>query len=93
MLTRLTAAVGRREINLRHLFAGQKLGINEVSEKIWLATFMHYDLRFFDQLACRPTLSGVPRGLTTSKWARRFKRPVYRQDTADVNTWPPISNS
>jgi putative transposase len=31
------------------VFAGQKVGIKEVSEKIWLVTFMHYDLGFFDE--------------------------------------------
>jgi len=25
------------------VFAGQKVGIREVSEKIWLVTFMHYE--------------------------------------------------
>jgi hypothetical protein len=36
--------IGRRKVNLSHVFAGQKVGIKEVSEKIWLVTFMHYDL-------------------------------------------------
>jgi putative transposase len=40
--------VGRRKINLSIVFAGQNVGIKEVSEKIWLVTFMHYDLGFFD---------------------------------------------
>ena len=30
------------------MLAGQKLGIKEVDEGIWLASFMHYDLRYFD---------------------------------------------
>jgi putative transposase len=33
-----------RKINLSHAFAGQAVGIKEVAEKIWLVTFMHYDL-------------------------------------------------
>src|SRR5579871_4076840 len=45
--------IGRRKINLSHVFAGQKVGIREVSEKIWLVTFMQYDLGFFDQEADR----------------------------------------
>jgi putative transposase len=45
--------IGRRKINLSHVFAGQKVGIREISEKIWLVTFMHYDLGFFDQEADR----------------------------------------
>jgi putative transposase len=40
--------IGRRKINLSQVFAGQNVGIKEVEEKIWLVTFMHYDLGFFD---------------------------------------------
>jgi len=40
--------IGRRKINLSQVFAGQNLGIKEVEEKIWLVSFMHYDLGFFD---------------------------------------------
>ncbi len=45
--------IGRRKINLSAAFAGQTVGIKEVSEKIWLVTFMHYDLGFFDHEAGR----------------------------------------
>jgi hypothetical protein len=45
--------IGGRKINLSHVFAGQNVGIKEVAEKIWLVTFMHYDLGFFDQEAAR----------------------------------------
>ena len=40
--------MGKRKINLSRAFAGQRLGIKEVDEKIWLVTFMTYDLGFFD---------------------------------------------
>jgi putative transposase len=40
--------IGRRKINLSTVFAGQNVGIKEISERIWLVTFMHYDLGFFD---------------------------------------------
>jgi putative transposase len=30
------------------VFAGQNVGVKEISEKIWLVSFMHYDLGFFD---------------------------------------------
>jgi putative transposase len=40
--------IGRRKVNLSYVFAGQKVGIKEVADKIWLVTFMHYDLGFFD---------------------------------------------
>ncbi len=45
--------IARRKINLSHVFAGQKVGIKEVAEKIWVVTFMDYDLGFFDQEAGR----------------------------------------
>jgi putative transposase len=41
--------IGRRKVNLSYVFAGQNVGIKEVSEKIWLVTFMNYDLGFFDE--------------------------------------------
>jgi hypothetical protein len=31
----------------------QKLGITQVDDKLWLATFMTYDLGYFDEVACR----------------------------------------
>lgn len=45
--------IGRRKINLSAVFAGQNVGITEVSEKIWMVTFMPYDLGFFDHEAGR----------------------------------------
>jgi putative transposase len=40
--------IGKRKISLSHVFAGQPIGIREIEEKIWLVSFMHYDLGFFD---------------------------------------------
>jgi putative transposase len=37
----------------RHLFAGQNVGIKEISEKIWLVSFVQYDLGFFDHESVR----------------------------------------
>ena len=34
----------RKRINISTVLAGQKLGIKEVDEGIWLVSFMHYDL-------------------------------------------------
>jgi putative transposase len=42
-----------RKVNLSHVFAGQKVGVTQVGERIWLVTFMHYDLGYFDDEACR----------------------------------------
>jgi len=41
--------IGRRKINLSTVFAGQYIGIREVDDRIWLVSFMDYDLGFFDQ--------------------------------------------
>jgi transposase InsO family protein len=38
----------RKRINISLVLAGQKLGIKEVDDGIWLASFMHYDLGYFD---------------------------------------------
>src|SRR5688572_13155929 len=44
---------GRQKTNLSTVFAGQNVGVKEVSERIWLVTFMDYDLGFFDDETCR----------------------------------------
>ncbi len=38
----------RKKINVSVVLAGQRLGIKEVDEGIWLVSFMHYDLGYFD---------------------------------------------
>jgi putative transposase len=38
----------RRKINVSQVFAGQKVGVKQVDDHIWLVTFMHYDLGYFD---------------------------------------------
>ena len=43
----------RQKINLSTVFAGQKVGIRQVSEQIWLVSFMDYDLGYFDDETCR----------------------------------------
>lgn len=45
--------MGRRKINLSTVFAGQNVGVRQLSDKIWLVSFMHYDLGFFDDETCR----------------------------------------
>ena len=41
--------IGRRKINFSRVFAGQRVGITEVDNDIWLVSFMDYDLGFFDK--------------------------------------------
>ena len=40
---------GRRKINISTVFGGQMVGIREVADQIWLVSFMHYDLGYFDK--------------------------------------------
>jgi transposase InsO family protein len=47
----------RKKINISTVLAGQKLGIKEVDEGIWLVSFMHYNLGYIDleQRTLQPT--------------------------------------
>lgn len=38
----------RRKINISQVFAGQRLGVKQTADHIWLVTFMTYDLGYFD---------------------------------------------
>lgn len=40
--------LNRKKINLSQVFAGQMVGIKQVDDRLWLASFMHYDLGYFD---------------------------------------------
>jgi putative transposase len=42
-----------RKVNLSQVFAGQDVGVRQVDEHVWLVTFMHYDLGYFDDETCR----------------------------------------
>jgi transposase InsO family protein len=37
-----------KKINLSHVFSGQKLGLKEVEENVWMVSFMAYDLGYVD---------------------------------------------
>jgi putative transposase len=43
----------RRKVNLSQVFAGQQVGVRQVDEHLWLVSFMHYDLGYFDDETCR----------------------------------------
>lgn len=43
----------RLKINFSTVFAGQNVGVRQVADKIWLVSFMDYDLGFFDHETCR----------------------------------------
>lgn len=38
----------RKKINISVVMAGQRVGLREVEESIWLVSFMHYDLGYID---------------------------------------------
>jgi transposase InsO family protein len=38
----------RKRINISTVFAGQRVGIKEVDDGIWIVSFMHYDLGYID---------------------------------------------
>ena len=38
----------RRKINLSTVFAGQLVGVKQVTNSVWLVSFMQYDLGYFD---------------------------------------------
>lgn len=42
-----------QKINLSQVFAGQSVGVTQVGDRLWLVTFMHYDLGYFDDETCR----------------------------------------
>ena len=39
------------------MFAGQNVGVKQVDDEIWIVSFMHYDLDFFDQESCKINLA------------------------------------
>jgi putative transposase len=53
-----------RKINLSHVFAGQKVGIKQVEDHVWLGSFMHYDLGYFDDETSRLEPIDNPFGAT-----------------------------
>jgi putative transposase len=40
-------------VNLSQVFAGQQVGVRQIDQHIWLVSFMHYDLGYFDEETCR----------------------------------------
>ncbi|MEZ5489187.1 MAG: IS481 family transposase [Gammaproteobacteria bacterium] len=51
--------VGRRKINFSVVFGGQYVGIREVADRIWLVSFMDFDIGFFDEEENRVEPVGV----------------------------------
>lgn len=45
--------LGGRKINFSRVFAGQNVGVKQVDDRIWLVSFMEYDIGYFDETAAR----------------------------------------
>jgi len=45
--------IHKNKIHLSQAFAGQEVGLSEVQDGIWLVSFMHYDLGYFDETSRR----------------------------------------
>ena len=43
----------RQKVYLGTVAAGQTVGSSQVDDHLWLASFMHYDLGYFDDETCR----------------------------------------
>ena len=51
-----------QKVNLSTVFAGQKVGIKQIDEQIWLVSFLHHDPGFFDDQTCRLEPAPTPFG-------------------------------
>src|SRR5262249_52410722 len=52
----------RKRINLSTVLAGQRVGIKEVDEGIWIVSFMRYDLGYIDLEQCNLWTTRSARG-------------------------------
>jgi putative transposase len=79
------------DLSISIVFAGQKVGIKQVSEEIWLVTFMDYDLGYFDQDTCRLEPLANPFGPKLLQAPRMERsRSRQRQDKAKVLPMSPV---
>lgn len=45
--------MGKKKINITSVLGGQNVGITQTDDKIWLVSFMKFDLGYFDETSCR----------------------------------------
>ena len=87
----------RRKINLSQVFAGQKVGVKQTAEHIWLVSFMDYDLGYFDESAVYGTSAFLPISTACAHlWAAgTMPRLVFTRCTNVVadNIAPPVGPS
>ena len=51
-----------KKINFSRIFAGQDVGVRQIDDKIWLVSFMNYDIGYFDEETCRVDVGANPFG-------------------------------
>lgn len=51
------------KVSFSRAFAGQKVGVKEMEDGIWVVTFLEYDLGYFDKMSKRVKPVEDPFGL------------------------------
>ena len=77
-----------RKVNLSQVFAGQQVGVRQVDEHLWLVTFMHYDLGYFDDETCRLEPIQNPFGPTVLPMSPESVTHVTRMDQRRMEAPP-----
>jgi hypothetical protein len=75
----------RRKINVSQVFAGQKVGVEQVDEHSWLVTSMHDDLGYFDDESCR--LEPADNLFATRSLKANAARSRSRPSTSWLPSW------
>ena len=52
--------MGKKKINVTRVLGGQNVGITQTDDKIWLVSFMNFELGYFDETTCRLELTYNP---------------------------------
>lgn len=83
--SRRTGQYPRKLVDISTLLAGQKLGIKEVDDGIWLASLMRHDLGYFDLEQKTPQPLDNPFGTRLSPMSQvRSVAHVSGPDTHDL---------
>ena len=78
----------RQKINLSQVFAGQTVGIKQVDDRLWLATFMHYDLGYFDECAVDKAARRPVSGMWQMRHSASHTSPFCQRQQAPANSLP-----
>jgi hypothetical protein len=71
-----------RKVNLSRALAGQNIGVTQVGDRLWLVTFMQYDLGYFDDETCRLEPIENPFGAKCYLCRRNKPSPIARRASA-----------